>query len=154
MRKSEQDLSTVAGRLHAVMADRGMRTVAEVARAVGIKEVTMRSYTNGMRTPPPDQCAKIGAALGVSAEWLAHGEGGPEAPVFTMLRPSEFISVAVEELCIIGGHPPALARELGAAIGLIVTGQPKAPAGMSQEAAVRRLVRYAVSHLLPQALER
>lgn len=139
----------IQNRLKAAMAERGLSSAPELAQACGLKESTARAYLNGTRTPPLDVCVQIGRGLGVSGNWLFYGKGPREGERAAIATPSDLIFAAVEEALLAAGLQDQTAQAIAGVIQLILDAHPRAPRGMSQQEAVRRLVRIHLSDVLP-----
>lgn len=130
----------------------GLRSAADLARACHLAESTARSYLNGSRRPPLNVCEKkLEPGLGVSGHWLFYGKGprARSAERHANATASELIFSAVEEAFLESGTDPLTARGIAGVIQLIVDAHPRAPPGMSQQEAVRRLVRIHLADILP-----
>ena len=73
--------SAIAARLKKARQGR-FSTAAELARAVGMKEVTVRAHENGQNGVSMSNARKYARALGFTAEWLLYGrsEGDGVSP--------------------------------------------------------------------------
>jgi transcriptional regulator with XRE-family HTH domain len=70
---------TLADRFNAALAKRGVRNKSDLARAVGTNPTRILRYADGTRKRVEAEMGlKLAAALGVSAKWLASGEGDPQ----------------------------------------------------------------------------
>jgi transcriptional regulator with XRE-family HTH domain len=147
---SGEEIAAEAGssrdRLMQAMAERGIDSAPALAGTCGLAESTARWYINGTRSLPLDVCMKIGQALGVSGTWIFHGNGPREAE--RTATPSELVFGVVEEAFLLTGIPTQIAREVAGVIQLILALPPRAPPGMSQQDALRRLVRIHLTDVL------
>lgn len=66
-------------RLEWAMNHANRRNKAEVARAIKVNPITLRSYFTNHAEPPLEVCLKLGHLLGVSGRWLFDGTGKRDA---------------------------------------------------------------------------
>lgn len=140
-------------RLKSAMHDHGVVNAPALARLCGLKESTARAYVNGQRAPSLEACEKIGRCLGVASAWLYYGRGPREGVRVVSVTPSELLFAAVEEAFLLFGLAPRSAQAVAGEIQLIVDAHPRSPPGMSQQEAVRRLVRIQLLDILPPKAE-
>jgi hypothetical protein len=96
-----------------------------------------------------DTCKILGPCLGVGAVWLYDGKGPKEREKAIMATPSELIFAAVEEAFLLAKIAPDVSQSIAGVIQLVLDAHPSAPRGMSQQEAVRRLVRLQLADILP-----
>lgn len=77
---SESGDKMVGERLARARVNAGFRSQAAFARALGINEVTYRTYEYGTRGIPFDIAEKAAKALNVSVLWLLTGKGEKDDP--------------------------------------------------------------------------
>ena len=73
MRILKENLADIGERIKKAIRDAGL-TQKEIAKKVGLSEVSISSYTQG-RIPKADVLGQIAELCGVSIEWLLTGEG-------------------------------------------------------------------------------
>lgn len=137
----------ILSRLESAMAARQIAGAPALAKICNLKESTARAYVNGTRTPSLEACQKIGPRLGVSGNWLYYGREPREAPIEIQSTPSELIFVAVEEAFLQAGISPPAAAEIASVVELALRTL-RAPAGMTPETALRRIIRWEVPDIL------
>lgn len=64
----------------ALAVERSGRKAKEIAAALGISEVTMSKYVNGVSTPKNDYLITLARELNVTVSWLLSGESEETAP--------------------------------------------------------------------------
>ena len=139
----------ILDRLREAMSSHGIVNAPALAKVCGLKESTARAYLNGSRTPSLEACEKLGRCLGVGASWLYYGRGPKEGVRIVSTTPSELVFAAIEEAFLLLGITPLAAQAAAGVIQLIVDAHPRSPPGMSQQEAVRRLVRIQLIDILP-----
>ncbi len=70
---------TFKSRLADLVRERGYRTKAALARAIGVTHVSAANYLNG-RVPEPETLVEISCHFGVSIDWLLKAEALRERP--------------------------------------------------------------------------
>lgn len=75
-----------AERLKRVGDDKGIRSISDYARLVGISVTSMRSWLRGENDPSRENLIRIAVACSVNVEWLATGDG-PMAAGSVMPQP-------------------------------------------------------------------
>jgi phage repressor protein C with HTH and peptisase S24 domain len=75
--KAEARKPAPADRLRLAMAEAGIDSASQLARAAGLNEVTARSYVNGTRGITPDAAEILSRLLRCDAGWLMFGTGRP-----------------------------------------------------------------------------
>lgn len=68
----------ISERISAAVARSG-RKAKDIAAALGISEVTMSKYVNGISTPKNDYLITLAQELNVSVSWLLTGQGEVES---------------------------------------------------------------------------
>lgn len=146
--------SEILDRLKAAMAAKGVLAAPELARLIPLNESTARSYLNGTRSPSREACLTMGPRLGVSGEWLYTGRGAMEvAQEGETTNLSDLIFVAVEEIILLieanltCGINVEAAAEIAEVVQLALMNL-RTPRGMTQEAALRRVLRWEIPELL------
>lgn len=86
------------------------RSAREFARASGISDASVRDYLRGDSYPSLDRLDAIAAAAGVSAKWLAVGDGTPEPGIsedkgaYAVGSTGYFSLVPVYDVVVSAGH--------------------------------------------------
>lgn len=144
----------IIDRLKSAMRSKGVEAAPELAQLIPINANTARAYINGSRSPSRDACLKIGPRLGVSGEWLYTGKGAMEAaPEEPATDLSDLIYIAVEEIVLLVeahmkcGINVESAAEIALTAQLALTNL-RTPRGMTQEAALRRVLRWEIPEIL------
>ncbi len=70
---------TFKQRLAGLVRERGYRTKAALARAIGVTHVSAANYLNG-RVPEPETLVEISYHFGVSVDWLLKEDASRERP--------------------------------------------------------------------------
>ncbi len=70
---------TFKSRLADLVRERGYRTKAALARAIGVTHVSAANYLNG-RVPEPETLVEISYHFGVSVDWLLKEDASRERP--------------------------------------------------------------------------
>lgn len=65
----------ISERISLAISRSGKRS-KDIAEALGVSEVTMSKYVNGVSTPKNDYLITLAQALNVSVSWLLTGEDG------------------------------------------------------------------------------
>ena len=60
----------------ALAVERSGRKAKDIAAALGVSEVTMSKYVNGVSTPKNDYLLNLAQELNVSVSWLLSGDDG------------------------------------------------------------------------------
>lgn len=65
---------STGSRLRKAMKDKGFASGADLARRMGVKEVTVRAHLNDTAGLTAKRAASYGRVLGVTPEWLLYGK--------------------------------------------------------------------------------
>ena len=107
-------MDTIGSRLKAVRQEKGWSQL-QLAEAAGVSQSAIGNIESGQRKRPRD-LVSIGAALGVSAEWLETGKSESERPALRLVGADEPPTVrdVVEQLAAIARKErPTLRKNLG-----------------------------------------
>ncbi|MBS0339822.1 MAG: helix-turn-helix transcriptional regulator [Proteobacteria bacterium] len=107
-------MDTIGSRLKAVRQEKGWSQL-QLAEAAGVSQSAIGNIESGQRKRPRD-LVSIGAALGVSAEWLETGKSESERPVLRLVGADQPPTVrdVVEQLAAIARKErPTLRKNLG-----------------------------------------
>jgi transcriptional regulator with XRE-family HTH domain len=108
-------VNTIADRVKAARLEKGWSQV-QLAEEAGVSQSAIGNIESGQRKRPRD-LVSIGAALGVSAEWLETGKTGSEQrPALRLVGADQAPSVraVVEQLAAIANKQrPTLRKNLG-----------------------------------------
>lgn len=69
---------SVCDRLKTSMKEANINSAAELARITKLKEVTVRAYVNGTRSPPLEECFILAKPLKKNPFWLFNGKAATE----------------------------------------------------------------------------
>jgi transcriptional regulator with XRE-family HTH domain len=94
---------TFKSRLADLVRERGYRTKAALARAIGVTHVSAANYLNG-RVPEPETLVEISYHFGVSVDWLLKEDALRERPDSAKPSPSRRPIANRAQL----GKPPAV----------------------------------------------
>lgn len=162
-------------RLLAALKREGIDGPAELYRKCpSVAASSAGAYIRGTRTPSYRTCGALAKCLRVRQDWLYEGKGTMTLEVAQPISatPAELTFAAAEEALLLAfaavrrdfekrrdkfdpnRFDAHLAQSIAAALQLIASAQPDAPPGMSQQEAVRYLVRNRLDLLLaPKAEE-
>ena len=108
-------MDTIGSRLKAARHEKGWSQL-QLAEAAGVSQSAIGNIESGQRKRPRD-LVSIGAALGVSAEWLETGKGGSDQrPALKLVGAAQPPTVrdVVEQLAAIARKErPTLRKNLG-----------------------------------------
>ncbi len=93
---------TFKSRLADLVRERGYRTKAALARAIGVTHVSAANYLNG-RVPEPETLVEISYHFGVSVDWLLKEDASRERPASAKPPPARRPIANRAQL----GKPPA-----------------------------------------------
>ncbi len=107
-----EDTATLGDRIAAAREARGLK-VDELARKLGVKPSTVRSWEADTSEPRSNRMQMLAGMLGVGLSWLMAGQGeGVVAPDAPAAQPSQMRALLLDELRSIEADMQGLARRV------------------------------------------
>ena len=117
-----EDTATLGDRIAAAREARGLK-VDEMARKLGVKPSTVRSWEADASEPRSNRLQRLAGLLGVGLGWLIAGQGdgvmSPEAPA---ARPSQTRALLLDELHNLKTDVQALAARVERLEQMLISG--------------------------------